>query len=94
MQVISYNLRKDRASRELLAITDRFTPDVLCLQEVDTSLLPLTLGSLRLADSTLHNRLGLALYYRDDRFAVVTSQAFELKKSLHDRLLKPAHERR
>ena len=93
MRVISYNLRKNRASSELIAITEKFEPDVLCLQEADTVALPVTLGPLRLADSTLRNRLGLALYYRDDRFAAVRTQAFELKKSLHDRLLRPAHER-
>ncbi len=93
MRVISYNLRKDRASSELLAITERFDPDVLCLQEADTSILPVSLGPLRLADSTLRNRLGLALYYREKRFATVDTRTFELKKSLHDRVLKPAHER-
>ncbi|MEO7123709.1 MAG: endonuclease/exonuclease/phosphatase family protein [Lacisediminihabitans sp.] len=93
MQVISYNLRKDRARSELLAITERFEPDVLCLQEADTSSLPAKLGSLSLADSTLRNRLGLALYYREDRFTAVATQSFELKKSLHDRVLRPAHER-
>ena len=93
LRVISYNLRKDRASSELLTITQDFEPDVLCLQEADTTMLPASLGALRLADSTMRNRLGLALYYRDDRFAAVTTKAFELKKSLHDRVLRPAHER-
>ncbi|WP_349898647.1 endonuclease/exonuclease/phosphatase family protein [Parafrigoribacterium soli] len=93
MRVISYNLRKNRASSELLAITEKFEPDVLCLQEADTVALPTTVGALRLADSTMRNRLGLALYYRDDRFAAMNTQTFELKKSLHDRVLRPAHER-
>jgi endonuclease/exonuclease/phosphatase family metal-dependent hydrolase len=93
VRVISYNLRKNRASSELLAITEKFQPDVLCLQEADTVALPVTVGSLRLADSTMRNRLGLALYYRDDRFAAMSTQTFELKKSLHDRVLRPAHER-
>ncbi|TXN31956.1 endonuclease/exonuclease/phosphatase family protein [Lacisediminihabitans profunda] len=93
MQVISYNLRKNRASTELAALAADFEPDVLCLQEADTSALPPDLGVLHLADSTLRNRLGLALYYREDRFSAVKTQAFELKKSLHDRLLRPAHER-
>lgn len=93
MQVISYNLRKNRASTELAALAADFEPDVLCLQEADTSELPSDLGVLHLADSTLRNRLGLALYYREDRFTAVKTQAFELKKSLHDRLLSPAHER-
>jgi endonuclease/exonuclease/phosphatase family metal-dependent hydrolase len=93
VQVISYNLRKNRASTELAALTEDFEPDVLCLQEADTSALPEEVGALRLADSTMRNRLGLALYYREDRFTAVRTQTFELKKSLHDRLLQPAHER-
>jgi len=93
LQVISYNLRNNRASTELIALTERFAPDILCLQECDTTALPAALGMLRLADSTMRNRLGLALYYREDRFAAVKTQTFELKKSLHDRVLKPANER-
>lgn len=93
MQVISYNLRKNRASTELVTLAEHFEPDILCLQECDTTTLPTVLGVLRLADSTMRNRLGLALYYREDRFAAVRTQAFELKKSLHDRVLKPANER-
>jgi endonuclease/exonuclease/phosphatase family metal-dependent hydrolase len=93
LQVISYNLRKNRASSELIALNEHFEPDILCLQECDTTTLPAALGTLRLADSTMRNRLGLALYYREDRFAAVKTQTFELKKSLHDRVLKPANER-
>lgn len=93
MKVISYNLRKHRASGELMALTERYDPDLLCLQECDTLELPAEVGLLHLADSTTRNRLGLAVYYRRDRFTAIKTQAFELKKSLHDRLLTPAHER-
>ncbi|MCU1581673.1 MAG: exonuclease [Microbacteriaceae bacterium] len=93
MQVISYNLRKNRASNELFALTEQFDPDMLCVQECDTTALPTEIGSLRLADSTLRNRLGLAVFYREDRFTATKTQSFELKKSLHDHLLQPAHER-
>jgi hypothetical protein len=66
---------------------------VLCLQECDTEELPANVGNLHLADSTKRNRLGLAVYYREDRFTAVETKTFSLKKSLHDRLLAPAHER-
>jgi endonuclease/exonuclease/phosphatase (EEP) superfamily protein YafD len=46
-----------------------------------------------MADSTKGNRLGLAVYYRQERFTVAETKAFALKKSLHDRVLAPAHER-
>jgi endonuclease/exonuclease/phosphatase (EEP) superfamily protein YafD len=66
---------------------------VLCLQECDTAALPAEVGPLHLADSTKRNRLGLAIYYRRDRFTAVKTESFALKKSLHDHILTPAHER-
>jgi endonuclease/exonuclease/phosphatase family metal-dependent hydrolase len=93
VRVISYNLRKNRASGELIALDKKYEPDVMCLQECDTLELPGEIGLLHLADSTLTNRLGLAVYYRQDRFEAVKTQAFALKKSLHDLVLAPAHER-
>ncbi|NEM90098.1 endonuclease/exonuclease/phosphatase family protein [Galbitalea soli] len=93
MRVISYNLRKNHASGEIAGLVDDYDLDVLCLQEADTSELPAEVGDLHLADSTKRNRLGLALYYRKSRFTAVSTTAFALKKSLHDRVLSPAHER-
>ncbi len=93
LRVISYNLRKNHASGELVDLTKTYDPDVLCLQECDTQDLPAEVGGLHLADSTKRNRLGLAVYYRRDRFTAISTKTFALKKSLHDRVLAPAHER-
>lgn len=93
IRVISYNLRKNHASGELTKLVEQNNLDVLCLQECDTTELPTEVGDLVLADSTKRNRLGLALYYRKARFSAVTTGTFALKKSLHDRVLAPAHER-
>jgi endonuclease/exonuclease/phosphatase family metal-dependent hydrolase len=93
MRVISYNLRKHKASGELMSLARNFGIDVLCLQECDSSDLPDTLGPLHLADYTKGNRLGLAIYYRADRFTALDTQTFALKKSMHDRVMAPAHER-
>ena len=93
MRVISYNLREHKASGELLALARNHDIDALCLQEVDSSDLPETLGPLHLADATKANRLGLAIYYRTSRFTALDTQSFALKKSMHDRVLAPAHER-
>lgn len=78
---------------EIAALIARHQPDVLCLQECDTEDLAAEVGGLHLADSTKRNRLGLAIYYRRDRFTAVATETFALKKSLHDRVLAPAHER-
>ena len=93
IRVISYNLRKHKASGELVDLAQDFEIDILCLQECDTSDLPETLGPLHLADATKGNRLGLAIYYRMDRFTAFETKTFALKKSLHDMILAPAHER-
>jgi endonuclease/exonuclease/phosphatase (EEP) superfamily protein YafD len=93
-RVISYNLRKHKAAAELVALEET-TPelDALCLQEVSAAELPAEIGELHLADSTKNNRLGLAIYYRRERYAQAASQSFELKKSLHDRVFTPTSER-
>lgn len=93
MRVISYNLRKNRAVRELAELASDHRADVLCLQEIETLALPSHLGNLSLVHATERNRLGLAMYVRSDRYHVREAQSFQLKKSLHDRLLQPAHER-
>ena len=93
MKVVSYNLRKHRAINELAALDARYSPDLICLQECDTNDLPRHVGRLELATSTSGNRLGLAVYYRSDRYQFRVVRSFALKKSLHDHLLRPAHER-
>lgn len=93
MKVISYNLRKNRAVGELAALADDHEADVLCLQEAESVTLPTHLGHLSLVHATERNRLGLAMYVREERFHARAAHTFQLKKSLHDRLLAPAHER-
>ncbi len=93
MKVISYNLRKHRAASELSELVEQHAADVLCLQEADTAGIPDEIHGLRLADATARNRLGLAVYYRENTYRAVEVRALALKKSLHDRVLKPAEER-
>ena len=93
MKVISYNLRKHRAVTELETLAERHGADILCLQEADTAALPERVGDLALADATRRNRLGLADYFRENTFRLGAMRTLALKKSLHDRVLRPAHER-
>jgi endonuclease/exonuclease/phosphatase family metal-dependent hydrolase len=93
MKVISYNLRKHRAAGELAELVERHAADILCLQECDTTDLPPEISGLRLAEATQRNRLGLAVYYRQNTFRAVDVRSLALKKSLHDYVLKPAEER-
>ncbi|MGG5174331.1 endonuclease/exonuclease/phosphatase family protein [Pseudarthrobacter sp. J1763] len=93
MRVISYNLRKHAASGELEDLVATFKVDALCIQECTTADMPEAIGHLRLADATRGNRLGLAIYYDAERFTDAHTKAFSLKKSMHDHVLSPAHER-
>lgn len=93
MKVISYNLQKHKAAGELAALDAEHAPDILCLQECDVPELPERIGNLALAQATQGNRLGLAVYYQENTFQPLQVRAIELKKSLHDRIAKPAHER-
>lgn len=93
MRLISYNLRKHRAVGELEGLVESHGVDVLCLQECDTGDIPESLAGLTLADATQRNRLGLAVYYRRNTYRALEVRSLALKKSLHDRVLKPAEER-
>ena len=93
MRIISYNLRKHAAGGELADLADEYDVDVLCLQEADSEALPDRLGHLVLADSTKTNRLGLAIYTSPEHYDIRSTKVFAVHKSMHDRLLAPAHER-
>lgn len=93
MRTLSYNLEKHKAAGELVALTETYDLDILCLQEAVTTALPAELGPLHLVDATRRNRLGLAIYHRRDRFESLETKAYALKKGLHDRIAAPAHER-
>ena len=67
--------------------------DVFALQECDHTDMPQRIGHLELIEQTRTNRLGLALYSRADRYEVLDRKVFALRKSMHDRVLKPANER-
>jgi endonuclease/exonuclease/phosphatase (EEP) superfamily protein YafD len=93
LRVVSYNLREHTAIGELAALVEASDADVLCVQECDSNDLTTEVGGLTLAASTQTNRLGLAIYKRDDRFDVRDFSVHSLQKSMHDRVLAPAHER-
>jgi endonuclease/exonuclease/phosphatase family metal-dependent hydrolase len=93
LRIVSYNLRKHAAGHELADIASAHDVDVLCLQECDAEALPQRLHHLILADATKANRLGLAIYVRESRYDILGTEVFAVHKSVHDRVLAPAHER-
>ncbi|MCG7415615.1 endonuclease/exonuclease/phosphatase family protein [Microbacterium aurum] len=93
MKLISYNLNKHKAAGELEDLVESTGADVLCLQEAVTGDLPAAISGLQLAEATARNRLGLAVYYRRNKYEALEVRSLALKKSLHDMVLKPAEER-
>ena len=93
MKLISYNLNKHKAAGELEDLVESTSADVLCLQEAVAGDLPAVISGLQLAEATARNRLGLAVYYRRNTYEALEVRSLALKKSLHDRIAKPAHER-
>lgn len=93
MKLISYNLHNNNAAGDLASLVSRHDPDVLCVQEADTDLLPHRIGDLELVQSTADNRQGLAVYLRASRLDPTSTLLVPLEKSIHDRVMKPAQER-
>jgi endonuclease/exonuclease/phosphatase family metal-dependent hydrolase len=89
----SYNIYKNNAAHELEQLVVDHDLDVLCLQEVDSSKLPAQLGRLHRTASTEGNRLGLAIYHRDDLFKAAETAVYALPKAFHDHLMSPGDER-
>lgn len=93
LNIISYNLKYHKATGELESLTKFYGADVLCVQECFSDLLPNSVGELELADKTKSNRLGLAIFFKSDRFRVLKTESFPLQRGFHDRLFAPAEER-
>jgi len=94
IRIISYNLWHSRAETELAGLVAADPElDALCLQEVYRKGVPERIGSLELARHTGRNLLGLAIYVQAERYEVLGTEAFELKKSLHDVVFERTPER-
>jgi len=93
LNIISYNLKYNKATGELESLAKLYGADVLCVQECYSDLLPHSIGGLELADKTKSNRLGLAIFFRSNRFQVLKSESFPLQRGFHDRVFAPAEER-
>lgn len=93
MKFISYNLLKHRAYSEIEGLAKKFTPDAVCLQEVNVTQLPKRIENLELAAGTEKNRLGLAVYIDTDKYEIQEAAAFKLRDAVYDKVAAPTHER-
>lgn len=67
--------------------------DVFCVQEAETRRLPDRVGRLSLVARTETGDMGLAVYADPERFHVLDSRIFTVRRALHDRFLLPGIER-
>lgn len=94
LRVISYNLLHSRADVELAGLVSAdLELDALCLQEVYKTGLPPRIGHLELAEHTKLNMLALAVYVNVERWEILDSSAYELKRSMHDAMFERTPER-
>ena len=93
LNIISYNLKYNRANRELASLVRSYRADILCVQECHADKLPDRIGDLVLGEKTLTGKFNLAIYYREGRFSVTDTSAHILKDSLLERMYMPQMER-
>ena len=93
MRVISYNLRKHRAATELTHLATATSPMCSACRSATRPTCRHPSVVCVWPNPRTRNRLGLAVYYRENTFRLMEVRAMALKKSMHDRVLKPAEER-
>lgn len=93
LKIISYNLHYNRANTELVDLVKTHSADMLCVQECETEELPARIAHLQLAETTKDNRLGMAMYYRFERFERINSDSYTLEQSVVEKMLMTHDER-
>ncbi len=88
--VLTYNTLFNKAYQKIGVIIEKEHPDIICLQEVNTSesnLLSLESKGYKLADYSnsfiqFNNIFGVATYYNPKRFSLIDSEPINLNKSI------------
>lgn len=93
MKLISYNIEKHKAAKELSSLIKATRATNLCIQEAKTESLPKNIEGLELIASTPQNRLGLAIYADLNRYHLLDVFTKGFKKTLHDKIAAPANDR-
>lgn len=87
LNIISYNLKFNKAFGELDKLIEQHDSDILCIQECYTKRLPDAIGPLQLFDATKSGHLGLVIYARSSRFERVYSESCLLDTTLYEKIL-------
>lgn len=93
LKLISYNIEKHKAVKELSSLIKATRATSICIQEAKTESLPKNIEGLELVASTPQNRLGLAIYADLKSYQLIDVFTKGFKKTLHDRIAAPANDR-
>lgn len=87
LNIISYNLKFNKATPELEELVTEHDSDILCVQECYPKQMPKRIAGLSLKDTTKSGHLGLAIYAKESRFERVYSESCFLDRTLYEKIL-------
>lgn len=87
LNIISYNLKFNKANIELEELAYEHDTDILCVQECYPKKMPQQIANLVLTDTTKSGHLGLAIYAKKDRFESMYSESCFLNRTLYEKVL-------
>lgn len=87
LNIISYNLKFNKAFGELDKLIKKHSSGILCLQECYTKRLPNNIGPLELIGSSKSGHLGLAIYADKNRYQKISSKSCILNPVLYEKII-------
>lgn len=95
ISILTYNVYFNKATKDLPLIASEYSPDILCLQEVETSdehLDSFHIKNLEMADYSnsfiKHGTVfGLVTFYNKSKLRLISSRSFDIPRSFYEALI-------
>ncbi len=87
INILSYNLKFNKALGELDELVGDHNTDIICIQECYSARMPSRIGELSLQGTTKSGHLGLAIYAREGRFSQLYSESCLLEETLYEKII-------